>query len=220
MTSLETLIEPIRHSPQLVEAVDLLQKQIRDEKKARTEFYAEMTPEQKIEFIDGEVILHSPARNRHLDATGLLFRLLSTYVDVRNSGTVKSEKCLCTFPRNDYEPDIVFFSTEKAAELGPDTLKFPVPDLVVEVLSTSTEQRDRGVKFEDYAAHGVGEYWIIDTDQQVVEQYILEGENFELKAKGASGELVSEIVQGFRIPIVAIFDEKENLSALEEIIKG
>ena len=218
MTTLETLIEPIRHSPQLVEAVGLLQRQIEVEAQSRARFYEEMTPSQKIEFIAGEVILHSPARNRHLDATGLLFTLLGTYVRANKLGTVKSGKCLCTFPRNDYEPDIVFFSAEKAAKLQPDTLKFPIPDFVVEVLSESTEQRDRGVKFEDYAAHGVGEYWIIDTEQEIVEQYILQDDSYELRFKGGTGELLSEVIPGFRIPVVAIFDEKENLAAMGSIL--
>ena len=115
MASVETLIEPLRHSPQLVEAVDLLNRQIAEERERRQRFYEEMTPEQKIEFIDGEVILHSPARNRHLDATALLRNLLSNHVRIHRLGTVKLEKCLCVFPRNDYEPDIVFFGLEKAA---------------------------------------------------------------------------------------------------------
>lgn len=53
-------------------------------------------------------------------------------------------------------------------------MKFPVPDLAVEVLSPSTEARDRGVKFEDYAANRVGEYWIISTEEATVEQFVLE----------------------------------------------
>jgi Uma2 family endonuclease len=85
--------------------------------------------------------------------------LIDTFVGIQELGTVKNEKCLCVFPRNDYEPNIVFFGREKADGLLPDTLKFPVPDLIVEVVSSSTEDRDRGVKFEDYEASDVGEYW-------------------------------------------------------------
>ena len=98
-TTLEALLAPLRHSPQLIEAVDLLEQQIRSERERRAKFYEEMTPEQKIEFIDGEVMLHSPARNVHLDVTGFVARLLSTHVDVRALGAVKIEKCLCVFPR-------------------------------------------------------------------------------------------------------------------------
>ena len=51
----------------------------------------------------------------------------------------------------------VFFGPDKLASLSPDTMKFPVPDLAVEVLSPSTEVRDRGVKFEDFASNGVAD---------------------------------------------------------------
>ena len=214
MTSVETLIEPLRHSPQLLEAVALLSRQIDEERTRRHRFYEEMTPEEKVEFIDGEVVMHSPARNRHLDATSLLMNLISNYVRLHALGTVKTEKCLCVFPRNDYEPDIVFFGKEKSASLQPDTMKFPIPDFIVEILSESTEARDRGVKFEDYAAHGVGEYWIIDAGSETVEQYLLGPDGYDLKAKAATGTITSEVIAGLTLPVRAIFDEAENLAAL------
>jgi Uma2 family endonuclease len=218
MTSLETLIESIRHSPRLLDIYTLLGKQIETERTLRQKFYAEMTPEQKAEFIDGEIILHSPARNQHLDVTKYALKLLDTYVSIHNLGTVKVEKCLCVFPRNDYEPDIVYFGEEKTAQLTPDTLKFPVPDFAVEVLSASTEQRDRGVKFEDFAAHGVGEYWIIDAEKSFIEQYLLNNGIYDLATKSTSGQLTSQVIPGFQVPIEAFFDEKENLAALRQIM--
>lgn len=220
MSTLEALVEPLRHSPQLIEAVDLLTRQLSNEKARRQRFYAEMTPEEKVEFIDGEVILHSPARNRHLDATLLLVNLLNNFVRIHRLGTVKVEKCLCVFPRNDYEPDIVFFGPEKMAKIEPDTLKFPIPDFIVEVVSASTEERDRGVKFEDYAVHGVREYWIVDPDAASIEQYILpDGDNaYTLRQKSTTGTLTSLVIPGFTIPVQAVFDEAENLAALKSLI--
>jgi Uma2 family endonuclease len=46
------------------------------------------------------------------------------------------------------------------------------PDLVVEVLSPSTESRDRGIKLERYRHYGVPEYWIVDPDEQTVEVWV------------------------------------------------
>jgi len=218
MTTLETLIEPLKHSPRLPEAMNLLQRQMEDENQRRRDFYQEMTPEQKIEFIDGEVILHSPARSRHLDVTKFVLKLVDTHVSIRKLGTVKVEKCLCVFPRNDYEPDVVFFGHEKTADIGPETMRFPVPDLAVEVLSSSTEARDRGVKFEDFAANGVGEYWIINAYDSVIEQYILRSGTYELKLKSSSGCLQSEVIEGFEIEVEALFDEKKNLETLRGLM--
>lgn len=177
-----------------------------------------MTDDGKWEFIDGQVIMHSPAMNRHLHAVKHLTKLLDTFVSIRRLGVVHSEKCMCRFPRNDYEPDVVFFSKEKARDFNAKTMLFPAPDLVVEVLSDSTAKNDRGVKFEDYEQH-VPEYWIIDADEDNVEQYVKRPEGYHLKMKAASGELASEAVPGFVIPVKAIFDEAENLRALELLLK-
>ena len=218
MTAWNQMIEPIRHSPLLPRIVEELQQQIAKEQQLRTRFYQEMTPEQKVEFIDGEVIFHSPAKNRHVITTGLVFRLMSLFVDKYRVGTVKSEKCLCSFPRNDYEPDVVYFGPEKSSLLHLDTSQFPVPDLIVEVLSESTESRDRGAKFIDYSAQGVTEYWIIDSESRVLEQFLQEKNGLELKKKSDSGIVESRAIPGFTIAIEALFDEQKNLEAIRQLL--
>lgn len=220
MSSVDRLIEPLRHSPQLPQAIAILQSQLESERKRREQFYQDMTPDQKMEFIDGEVVLHSPARNRHLDVTANVLQLLRTHVNLHSLGQVKSEKCLCVFPRNDYEPDVVFFGPAKSADFTPDTMKFPVPDLAVEVLSHSTEVRDRGVKFEDFASNGVAEYWIINADTQIVEQYLLENGEYTLALKSGTGTLRSHAIAGFVIPIEAIFHDHENLQAMRNLLSA
>ena len=214
--TLDQLIEPIRHSPLLPRIVAELQQQIAREQQIRSQFYAEMTPDQKVEFIDGGVIFHSPAKNRHVIATGCIFQALNIYVVANRLGTVKSEKCLCKFPRNDYEPDVVFFGPEKSSQLNLDTLQFPIPDLIVEVLSDSTESRDRGTKFIDYSAQGVTEYWIVDTEHRVLEQYLQDKEGLELKKKSDSGMVESRAIPGFAIDIEALFDEQKNLESIRK----
>lgn len=220
MSNIESLIESLRHSPLLPEAVELLSQQLANEALRRQKFYQEMTPEQKTEFIGGEVVLHSPARNQHLDVTKYILKLLDTFVSLHDLGTVKAEKCLCVFPRNDYEPDVVFFGGEKAAELSPDTLRFPVPDLVVEVLSESTAARDRGVKFEDYAANAVQEYWIVDADRSHVEQYLLHDREYNLELKSSTGIIRSQAIVGLEVAVKALFHEAGNLQALQAIIRS
>lgn len=211
-------LTPFLKSPRLPEIAAALNDRLQTESLTRQRFYDEMADDEKVEFIDGEIIVHSPARNRHLSAKLKLAKLLDTYVDLHNLGQVRDEKCLCVFPRNDYEPDIVYFSLERSSEFAPDTMKFPIPEFIVEILSDSTESRDRGVKFEDYEAHGVREYWIIDSDTETVEQYALENGAFRLLVKSGSGEVVSREIQGFHIPIRAIFDSTENLSVLKRIL--
>ena len=218
MTTLD--LEPILHSPRLPEIAAVLNARLRDETERRERFYEEMSDAQKVEFIDGEVVMHSPVRNRHLTTQLRLAKLLDTFVEQHNLGAVRVEKCLCIFPRNDYEPDIVFFGPEKTSRFHSNTMKFPVPDFAVEVLSDTTERRDRGVKFEDYEAHGVQEYWIIDPTEgrETVEQYVFEDGAFQLRLKSGSGEITSYAISGFRISIRAIFDTQENLRTLKALL--
>ena len=86
------------------------------EKERRERFYEEITPSMKAEFINGEIIVHSPVSLFHLNATKNLLRLLDAWASRDRLGVVFSEKALITLTRNDYEPDISFYSNAKAAE--------------------------------------------------------------------------------------------------------
>ncbi|MCG8353578.1 MAG: Uma2 family endonuclease [Chloroflexales bacterium] len=213
-----TLIEQLLHSPQLSLYYQQIQAVLEEERTRRQRFYDTITEQEKAEFINGEVVVQSPARLEHTDASGNLLVLLRTYVQIHNLGFVGYEKMLITLTRNDYEPDICFFGTEKAVEFTPKQMQFPAPDLVVEVLSPSTEAKDRGLKFEDYAAHGVREYWLLDPALHTVEQYVLQDSAYQLLTKARSGTIASVVVVGFDIPIRAIFDKASNLQTLQQIV--
>ncbi|GAA4403233.1 Uma2 family endonuclease [Nibrella viscosa] len=201
--------------------IERVQAILNDEEQRRKEFREWLRDDFKAEFINGEVIMHSPAKRRHLNATDNLATLLRIFVNLHELGEVNTEKALVTLTRNDYEPDICFWNVKTAEAFHDDQMEHPAPDLVVEVLSKSTAERDRGVKFEDYAAHGVKEYWIIDPTRQTVEQYQLDEEfmAFESVATLTIKEtIISKTVSGFQIPVRAIFDRKVNLTVLQELL--
>jgi len=171
------------------------------------------------EFINGEIVIHSPVKKWHADSSQNIFELINLYCKLNQiKGFVGIEKIMIRLTRNDYEPDVCYFSPEKAQSLEPKQVLFPAPDLVVEVLSESTKANDRGVKFEDYQAHQITEYWLIDPENQLVEQYGLRDDKYELIFKASRGELVSEVIKGFEIPVRAIFDETENLKAIQKFL--
>ena len=216
----EQALQQLLRYPRLPEVVRRLQAIARAEARKRRYFYEVVTEQQKAEFINGEIIVHSPVKYQHNQASFRLATLLSAYVQRHNLGTVGHEKLLITLTRNDYEPDVCFFGQEKARAFTPDQTKFPAPDLAVEVLSESTEALDRGIKFEDYAAHGVGEYWIVDPDQETIEQYLLHEGAYRLTVKVKTGSIASAVVPGFEIPVRAVFDPVEQFAALQAILAG
>ena len=201
------IIQQLIHSPRLPMYVQTFQALLREEQKKRERFYEEMSEDQKVEFINGEVVVHSPVRLRHTIASKNVLALLDVFVQKHQLGFVGHEKMLISLTRNDYEPDVVYFGPEKAQTFSLDQMKFPAPDFIVEVLSPSTESTDRGIKFQDYAAHGVTEYWILDPDLEIVEQYALKGEMYELLVKSKTGTLQSVAVPGLEIAVRALFNE-------------
>ena len=216
-----TVLEEILLSPQLPAHFETIRQTLEAERARRERFYEEMTEDQKTEFINGEVIVHSPAKIRHSVAVANVVFLLEGYVRRHRLGKVLFEKVLVVMPRNDYEPDVLFYGVEKAGGFEPDLMKCPPPDFIAEVLSPSTTRIDRTVKFVDYAANGVAEYWIIDPVLQSVEQYVLQGDRYA-PAGTFSGEqdISSSRITGFVIPAAAIFNEDRAFEVLREFVNG
>ncbi len=207
-------------APDLPMKIAAASQALQREGKLRERFRDEIEPHEKGEFINGEKIMHSPARESHNHVSSLIVGLLGTYVRANHAGILRYEKALCGFSRNDYEPDIAWFGPEKAASLAPETTIYPIPDFIIEILSPATEKRDRGVKLEDYAAHGVTEYWIVDADKRTIEQYLIaEGaEVYHLAEKLGHGDIKPFSFPSLAIPLAALFEDTANLSFLRSIL--
>ncbi len=199
--------------------LERINRVLADERSRRKRFYETITEGDKWEFINGEIVMHSPVKYVHAEVLNYLSRLLSTYASVRSLGTVLTEKAMVSLTRNDYEPDICFFRQETVAGFTPGQTQFPAPALIVEILSPSTAYNDRGIKKRDYAAHGVAEYWIVDPAAQTVELFILRGDDYELAGPlPGADELASEVLSGFRVPVRALFDQAANVAALTALL--
>ncbi len=216
---MENVVKQVVESPRLYKQLhDLLETE-----KSRRKYFHDNLQQyegQKVEFIAGEVAIRSSVKKRHADCKRRAMNLLSNYVYSKKLGFVGDEKILVSLSRNDYEPDICFFTEDRAATFTPEQTIFPAPDFIVEVLSEGTESKDRGIKFEDYAAHDVKEYWLLDPVNEVLEQYLLATDRYELAFKGNVGEVSSQVIHGFSISIKALFDDVENMQALQKLLAG
>ncbi len=200
------ILEKLVKSPNALKIIEEAQSVFEKEKIERQKFY-DLTHENfKAEFINGEIIFHSPVRLPHWDVSMKLSSMLHVYVTSKALGKVGVEKVMVRLTRNDYEPDICYYDNEKVAKFTSNQLLFPAPDFVVEILSDSTEKIDRGVKFVDYAAHGVSEYWIVDPIKKTVEKYLLEQAEYLLQVKLQSeGKLQSSVIEGFVVEMHELF---------------
>jgi len=157
------------------------------------------------EWKGGEVIVLSPASRSHQQMVHFLADLLDEWAQ-GTGGTV----LFAPFPLKLHlpdgdirvrEPDILFVSKQNAAQLQETFAESPI-DLVIEVTSEESRARDRSEKFAEYEAAGIGEYWIIDPDNQLAEFYQLQPEGrFALALPDAEGIYESSCLPGFRLRV-------------------
>jgi Uma2 family endonuclease len=145
---------------------------------------------------EGEVVMTSPASNRHQDISGFLESVARSFVEVHNLGIVRSAPFQMKLEHSGREPDLLFVAAEHLDHLKDNYLDGPA-DLVVEIVSPESVERDRGTKFYEYARGGVPEYWLIDPQAQWVEFYQLEGTHYRLTFDGREGRYESLILPGF-----------------------
>lgn len=218
MNAKSEILDLLMDTPEAFKILEKAQDMLRDEQKKREEFYNWVTDDLKAEFINGEIIVHSPVKSSHAQASENLFSILGMYALKHQLGRVTHEKVMARFTRNDYEPDVMFFSKEKADSIQPNQSLFPVPDFVIEVLSDSTAERDRGIKFRDYEAHQVSEYWLVDVENQTVEQFVIKNGQYELIKKTDERFIHCSVLKGLDLPVEAIFNEQKQFEFIQQII--
>lgn len=161
------------------------------------EFVALCDEDIKAEFVFGEVIVHTPVSQKHYRLSSFLGALLKLFVEERALGEV----CWPEFqvrlqPGLRRVPDLLFVSRERAEIIQENHVE-GAPDLMVEIISPDSEERDWREKYQEYERAGVREYWVIDPYSQVMVMYRLGGEGHYRRAALEEGIYCSEVVTGF-----------------------
>lgn len=116
-----------------------------------------------IEWHDGKAIVHMPPSKKHQQITEFLSGLIGLFARMLSLGSAHIPPFEVRLPQGlgSREPDLFFVATENQEKF--DARRFDgAPDLIVEIISDSSVNRDRREKFRAYEAAGVAEYWIID----------------------------------------------------------
>ncbi len=160
----------------------------------------------RFEVIEGELVVNPPPDLLHQAVVANLMLSVGAWVKRHGLGhVVPAPVGIVLDDANGVVPDLVYVSRERAAILRPRGI-FGAPDLVVEVLSPSTEARDRGVKLQRYAAAGVPHYWLVDVRGRALEAYGPSGQGYELAGRFAAGEVFRpEPFPGLAIPVEELF---------------
>jgi len=133
---------------------------------------AQLMPEdgKRYEAIDGELYVTAAPSRRHQWVSSNLETALRELLQEPGTGWVYHAPIGVEFPATEegVQPDIIFVSRASAEKLVDEGIR-GAPDLVVEILSPATANRDRSVKLKLYKRQGVEQYWIVDPDEETVE---------------------------------------------------
>jgi Uma2 family endonuclease len=163
------------------------------------------------ELIDGEHYVTPSPNIGHQRILGHLHVLIATWLESHTIGQVFLSPLDVVFTQFDVvEPDLVYCSNQRAAQiLTPQNVQ-GVPELVVEIASPGTRRRDETVKRRLYERSGVSEYWMIDPEVDIVRVYRRKGEAFG-RASELSRErgdvLITPLLPGLEMPLARIFRE-------------
>lgn len=165
------------------------------------EFLATVDEGVHAEWVDGEVVLMSPASERHAEITAFLAAALRGYVKRKELGgrVFHAPFQVRLGSRSGREPDVLYVAKENMGRFRRTYVDGPV-DLAIEVVSPDSGERDRVVKFREYQQAGVREYWIIDPLQRTAEVYRPgAGGAYEAIPPGEPPCLRSEVIPGLWI---------------------
>ena len=123
--------------------------------------------DERIEIVDGEAVMMAPPTTAHQLISGEMFRQLANYLEGKKCRAIPAPFAVRLFEKDGDSPEDVDTMVEPDISIVCDSSKLDkhgckgAPDMVVEILSPSTQRHDRLVKLGLYQRAGVREYWIV-----------------------------------------------------------
>lgn len=162
----------------------------------------------RYEIIRGGLCMTLAPSMRHQRVVARLHLLLGAFIEDHRLGELYMAPADVRLSEHDVvEPDLFFIRTQNLGIIGEDFVA-GAPDLVIEVASDSTRERDRTVKRELYESAGVREYWIVDP---VAERITVHRREVEAFAPGfeldRASMLTTPQLPGLEVSVADVFLE-------------
>ena len=140
------------------------------------EDYCAAPADERYELLDGNLMMVPAPNIKHQRVQLKLATRLDLFIEERALGTLLTAPCDVMLSETDVvQPDLLFVSREREHLLSSGQNVQGGPDMVIEILSPSTAERDRGAKLTLYGTHGVTEYWLVDPIAETIQVHRLQG---------------------------------------------
>lgn len=160
----------------------------------------------RYEILEGELLPAASTTTKHQIVLLNLTINLSSYVEKNRLGQILIVPIDLVLSKFDVvQPDIFFISKENNHIIKSKHVE-GAPDLIVEIISSGSAQRDRIIKRKIYALHGVKEYWLVHPEKEQVQVLRLEKGDFKrIVDLNKQDTLTSPLLSGLEIRLVGIF---------------
>jgi Uma2 family endonuclease len=163
------------------------------------------------ELIDGEHFVTPTPNRKHQAVSGNMHGLIWGYLQQHPIGRVFSSPFDVILSHFDVvEPDLLYISRQRFAEIETSPWVKGAPNLVVEIGSPSTRKRDATIKRRLYERFGVEEYWIVDPELDTIDVYRRVEGRYERASRltlEQSDVLTTPLLVGLELPLLKIFED-------------
>ncbi len=152
----------------------------------------------RAEWVDGEIEIMSPVSDEHHDLSSFFIALFRFFVEARQSGRVLTQLFLMKIgpDLSAREPDVMFVAADHLERIRKTYLDGPA-DLVIEIISPESIERDQVTKLAEYQQGGVSEYWTINPlNQEAVFRQLQENNLYRVIPVGEDGIYRSMAIEG------------------------
>lgn len=164
-----------------------------------------------VELARGYVVVSEVANYFHAMQIVAINALLWPY-RAANPGVIHAildgSSCKLLIPdwESERHPDIAVYLTPPKGKKDRTLWRTWVPELVIEVVSEGSRDRDYTEKRDEYWTLGAKEYWIVDAKLRRVVVLTRGRSKWAEKALGAADVCETKLLPGFKLPCRAVFD--------------
>ena len=168
--------------------------------------YCATPDDERYELLDGNLMMGPAPNRKHQEVLFRLARKLGDFTEEHRLGTVYVAPFDVVLSDTDVvQPDVLFISRAREHTITDENVR-GAPDLVIEILSPSTAERDQGYKHELYGRHGVLEYWIVDPMAETVAVHRQgDGRLEAAETLGRGDTLRTALLDGLEIKLADVF---------------
>jgi Uma2 family endonuclease len=168
--------------------------------------YLELDDENRYEIISGELLMAPAPTFKHQYISANIEKLINFHLQNNDLGILIHAPLDIIFSdKYILQPDIIFIANENLSIIVEHGIE-GVPDMIIEIISPSTMWRDRHEKMTTYESFGVNEYWIVDPENQTIDQYLLNEGVYSIHNFFEHDQTIkSQVINGLELGLESVF---------------